>query len=182
MTSSHGALPGRVLDPIGFWRISEDESVDGSDKRPWPQFHGARNIDRSMELTFMRNGFIESYEFGYHVCRVCGLQSKDTGCVSLTDGFFVWPEGLVHYVEVHNVVLPQEFLDHIRLTGSSLLEKRNEVSKNKAGHSIAIWNRDTALPEAVSEDVARWVVANASPFVWQPSCENDECSLRCCWR
>lgn len=31
----------------------------------------------------------------------------------LTDGVYVWPEGLAHYVELHNVHLPQEFVDHV---------------------------------------------------------------------
>jgi hypothetical protein len=34
------------------------------------------------------------------------------GAYELTDGKWVWPEGLDHYVEVHGVVLPSEFVDH----------------------------------------------------------------------
>jgi hypothetical protein len=29
----------------------------------------------------------------------------------------VWPEGLAHYVEVHSVRLPDEFIDHMRSQG-----------------------------------------------------------------
>jgi hypothetical protein len=32
----------------------------------------------------------------------------------LTDGIWVWPEGLVHYVERHQLPLPQQFIDHAR--------------------------------------------------------------------
>ncbi|NED11579.1 hypothetical protein [Streptomyces sp. SID9124] len=38
-----------------------------------------------------------------------------TGAGSLvTDGTWLWPTDLVHYVRRHHVALPQEFLDHIR--------------------------------------------------------------------
>ena len=33
----------------------------------------------------------------------------------MTDGVWLWPEGLYHYVEDHNVRLPKEFISHIRL-------------------------------------------------------------------
>ena len=36
------------------------------------------------------------------------------GSREYTDGTFVWPEGLPHYVEHHQVRLPQEAIDHIR--------------------------------------------------------------------
>lgn len=36
------------------------------------------------------------------------------GSRDLTDGTFVWPEGLAHYVERHDVKLPDHFLQHVR--------------------------------------------------------------------
>lgn len=39
-------------------------------------------------------------------CRVCG---EYVGRRCLTDGRWVWPEGLAHYVEVHGVALPAPF-------------------------------------------------------------------------
>lgn len=43
---------------------------------------------------------------GTSFCRVCG---QANGSAELTDGVrFVWPEGLAHYVEAHNVRLPAE--------------------------------------------------------------------------
>lgn len=32
----------------------------------------------------------------------------------LTDGVYVWPEGLAHYVKAHAVRLPDDFLAHVR--------------------------------------------------------------------
>jgi hypothetical protein len=48
----------------------------------------------------------------------CGIADSSMGSRDLTDGTWVWPQGLAHYVEVHNVMLPQEFIDHV-LAGAS---------------------------------------------------------------
>lgn len=38
--------------------------------------------------------------------------SKFMGCTTLTDGKYVWPEGLAHYVSVHAVRPPEDFVRH----------------------------------------------------------------------
>ena len=43
------------------------------------------------------------------------------GSWDLTDGTWVWPQGLSHYVEVHGVVLPEEFVSHV-LSGPVLVK------------------------------------------------------------
>ena len=35
------------------------------------------------------------------------------GTQDLTDGTWVWPEGLAHYVRVHGIALPDEFVAHM---------------------------------------------------------------------
>ena len=40
---------------------------------------------------------------GWSTCRICGQENGDA---ELTDGEFLWPEGLAHYVEAHEVRLP----------------------------------------------------------------------------
>ena len=40
--------------------------------------------------------------------------NRGNGSLELTDGTYVWPEGLAHYVEQHGVKLPGEFLEHAR--------------------------------------------------------------------
>jgi hypothetical protein len=35
------------------------------------------------------------------------------GSRDLTDGIWIWPEGLVHYVETHHLALPAEFMERI---------------------------------------------------------------------
>jgi len=56
----------------------------------------------------------------YSWCRFCcGIADSSTGSCDLTDGAWVWPEGLAHYIEAHGVVLPQDFINHV-LSGPSL--------------------------------------------------------------
>ena len=42
---------------------------------------------------------------------LCG---KTNGCAEVTDGVYLWPEGLAHYVREHSVRLPDDVLDHIK--------------------------------------------------------------------
>jgi hypothetical protein len=50
---------------------------------------------------------------GYSWCRFfCGAPHKELGSAELTDGIWVWPEGLSHYVRTHHILLPEEFIQH----------------------------------------------------------------------
>ena len=61
---------------------------------------------------------------GYSPCRICGQQN---GALELSDGVFVWPDGLAHYVSDHLVKPPQEFVVHALAALASLEEAgRNE--------------------------------------------------------
>lgn len=49
---------------------------------------------------------------GVSYCRFdCG--ETNMGCRDLTDGVYLWPEGLSHYVKKHDVALPFNFALHI---------------------------------------------------------------------
>ncbi len=48
---------------------------------------------------------------GYSWCRFrCGADHSEMGSCELTDGEWIWPAGLVHYVRHHGIVLPDEFV------------------------------------------------------------------------
>ena len=47
---------------------------------------------------------------GYATCRCCGLSGPPMGSRDLTDGMWVWPEGLSHYLRAHCLPLPEAFL------------------------------------------------------------------------
>ena len=52
---------------------------------------------------------------GYAACRFPdGPHGREMGCCDLTDGFWLWPEGLWIYVSRYHVRLPDEFVAHMR--------------------------------------------------------------------
>ncbi len=79
---------------------------------------------------FVRPGWIDAHSLGVLLhylrsapefgafrgrswCRFqCGVGHKIMGHREFWDGVWVWPEGLAHYVESHDVFLPDEFLKH----------------------------------------------------------------------
>jgi hypothetical protein len=55
-----------------------------------------------------------TYFMGTSWCRFqCGIPNEAMGSEELTDGQWVWPAGLSHYVRVHNITLPDEFIAHV---------------------------------------------------------------------
>ena len=52
---------------------------------------------------------------GFSWCRMgCEPIPQDLGTQDLTDGTFIFPEGLAHYIAHHNVKPPEEFLSFIK--------------------------------------------------------------------
>lgn len=102
------------LVEVGFWRAGGlDPAVlcDASSTRAEP--------DADMIQYITRAAFVESAELGFSFCRIpgCMLQSRGNpamGSATMSDGVYVWPEGLHHYVGVHGLPLPPRFLEHIR--------------------------------------------------------------------
>jgi hypothetical protein len=65
--------------------------------------------ERDVIAMYLSGGLIVRTYMGYSKCRFCGKQNGD---VELSDGVFVWPEGLSHYVETHAIRLPDRFVTH----------------------------------------------------------------------
>jgi hypothetical protein len=66
--------------------------------------------DRDAVADYLQRGHIARLYMGYSPCRICGERN---GVLELSDGTFVWPEGLRHYVIEHQVRLPDRFIDHV---------------------------------------------------------------------
>ena len=71
--------------------------------------------DRDRIISYLQAGRTFAKWRGLSYCRFgCGADTRAMGSRCLTDGEWVWPEGLAHYVESHEVRLPQEFVDAMR--------------------------------------------------------------------
>ncbi len=99
-----------MLEALGYWFNDRAPSAYPRPQRlvgPWDE------AERARVVAYLRAGDeLESYR-GTSYCRfACGVPSEQMGSRDLTDGRFAWPEGLAHYVEAHDVRLPEPFIAH----------------------------------------------------------------------
>ena len=98
-----------TLQLIGYWSGNGESEVypaagDFLQESPYP---GQQEV-----VAYLQNGYSMPYiTLGYSTCRICGMDSN--GSQDLSDGKYMWPEGLAHYVECHNLRLPEAFEAHI---------------------------------------------------------------------
>jgi hypothetical protein len=91
---------------IGYWK---------SDRHPdWPDPHAFVDPswdenERHLTSAYLSSGTILRAGAGYSPCRFCGMNN---GSVEFTDGTYVWPEGLAHYIHDHDVRLPRAVVEH----------------------------------------------------------------------
>lgn len=95
---------------IGFWRSDRQLYL------PAPSDFVDRSIpaaERERLITYLSKGVKYFQYLGHSYCRFeCGVPDWNMGAADITDGVYVWPEGLSHYIKEHGVWLPQEFVDH----------------------------------------------------------------------
>lgn len=76
---------------------------------------GWRAGQRKQITAYLRSGWTYAQWRGVSHCRFrCGARRGEMGSRCLTDGIWVYPEGLAHYVECHEVCLPTEFIRTMR--------------------------------------------------------------------
>lgn len=89
------------LRAVGYWRPMDRRRTSS---RPDPRelVDTTRSPQERAELVSrLRAGTVLFRWLGSSTCRFCGLRPNGNTC--LTDGVNVWPEGLAHYVEAHDV-------------------------------------------------------------------------------
>ncbi|KKM81992.1 hypothetical protein LCGC14_1324010 [marine sediment metagenome] len=94
---------------VGFWKgfgAFNDQYPDVTDHID-PTWTGP---EKEAVIVHVGRGKVKRRLRGYSRCRIC---RERNGSVDLHDGVYVWPSGLLHYIETHNVKPPQEFIDHI---------------------------------------------------------------------
>lgn len=64
-------------------------------------------------INYLKAGDVHTPWLGYSTCRLCGCMN---GTECLTDGTYMWPSGLAHYVEVHWIEMDEDFVAHVKNT------------------------------------------------------------------
>lgn len=126
---------------IGFWK-TDDEPKEYID----PDWDSA---ERHMVIAYLLSGKVESRFRGHASCRVCGERN---GSTDLTDGVWIWPEGLAHYLKEHGVRPPQEFVDHVlsKTIGKPKLTAMEMISDEKIREVMGVLGID---PESEVEAI-----------------------------
>jgi len=181
-----------VLHLIGYWWSPWAREL------PHPADHrlaGWGGSERPQLVSYLKIAPIVQMFFGTSYCRFeCG--EANMGSIERSDGVWIWPDGLAHYVERHDVRLPDEFLAHVRRnrfdSSSFRFEYLRDPSPRTSLQKWLAWSSQwasTAQQEAdreaakMFEDLARRRAAEADHLesrlgVSDQRCAWHECSRR----
>lgn len=101
---------------IGYWASPEAPDLPDPSRFVDP---GWDPDEREMIADYLQRGIVARAYLGKSTCRICG---QPAGSLELCDGDYLWPEGLAHYVEAHDVRLPARFIDHVHERAQELEE------------------------------------------------------------
>lgn len=103
--------------PVGYWRwvpnprvpTTINERLAGETAELPLATEGTLKLETAHALIAYlgREEHVRSAYCGWHTCRICGAAC---GTEDVSDGVWVWPSGLAHYVGEHRVELPEEFV------------------------------------------------------------------------
>lgn len=98
-----------IFRVIGFWQSERQLEY------PHPKDFQDPNWDeseRQLVIEHLKTSrSVQAYR-GFSFCRFdCDIGN---GSMDLSDGTYLFPEGLVHYLEEHQVRLPNEFIEHVK--------------------------------------------------------------------
>ncbi len=135
---------------LGYWfhELAPDDL-------PLPQrlVRRSRATDRELVLRYLRGGRTLVRYGAAARCRFADCASA-VGRRELTDGVFVWPEGLAHYVACHDVRLPAHFVAHVRAR-RGLVQPFVLPALRPALYDARPWRR-WARAQRACADLRRW--------------------------
>jgi hypothetical protein len=123
------------LKGVGYWKNDECRRYPQPQRLVQPGWH---TQDLAKIITYLRSGRDYISYLGYSHCRFsdCRDECRERNGVSdLSDGVWVWPEGLAHYIEKHSVILPEEFISTMRLNDWRI-PQQIELPKIETGVSL----------------------------------------------
>lgn len=103
---------------IGYWHPIHPSDINTTTI----QFPDPRKLvdvswcpdSRDQIINYLKNAIVYCTEMDYAYNRFTNLRDEDMGCRELTDGIWMWPEGLYVYVEKYKIKLPEEFVSHMK--------------------------------------------------------------------
>ena len=154
---------------IGYWVLSEEDRKSQlkynpeSEEYPDPKYYVDEkwlSDERNLLISYLKEGLTLCGYWDHSWCRFnCGAEEAKMGSMLLTDDIWAWPEGLVHYVEHHNVILPNKFIEYCRSKDWQIPNDFNLYeSKNNSGFNPNVER---------SEDDEFWLR-------WSKSLKNEE--------
>ncbi len=98
------------FEALGYWF---NELAPNHYPRPHALVGRWQPDRRAAVAAYLRSGTVFERYGGLSYCRFhCGVPNRALGTYDLFDGQWIWPSGLAHYVEAHDVRLPERFVRH----------------------------------------------------------------------
>ncbi|MFD5087508.1 hypothetical protein ACFWOG_33370 [Kitasatospora sp. NPDC058406] len=145
---------------LGFWYSPESPGLPHPSALIDPDWSES---ERSMIFDCLEGGQLARRFMGVSSCRICGIPN---GSAELTDGEFIWPAGLGHYMLEHSVRrrgrLPPALLRHALVRLADLEEASTDRSWWLATRTMACPWTPTAANSGRS--LSARLYADAEPF------------------
>lgn len=93
-----------ILKTIGYWWSEFEQDLPSPSKHVGPY----SPEEKQRIVSYLQGGDTVHQYRGSSSCRICGCRN---GSTEYTDGEYIWPSGLTHYIEDHDVLLPLEFVE-----------------------------------------------------------------------
>jgi hypothetical protein len=101
-----------MLKAVGYWHSKEEWKLPDPHDLVDDRWEAE---DRARIAHYLENAPRVIPWLGYSFCRFdCGTPPDQMGTCDMSDGLYLWPQGLAHYIRVHHVRLPEEFIEHMR--------------------------------------------------------------------
>lgn len=133
MSATIESASAAPLQMIGFWK---DRIADAF---PLPmELEAPQTLASGLLADFLDAGVVAERWRGMAECRYeC---EGYLGSTDLSDGVWLWPEGLAHYVRYHAVALPPSFVEHVlRRPAISQLRTESLGSRSRSNDSWTTW-------------------------------------------
>ena len=95
-----------LLKIIGYWKSDMEEQYPHPSAFVGPDWD---KDEKQQVIDYLNQGVVLQAYRGLSWCRF-GCKRVNMGSKEMTDGEFLWPEGFVHYIELHNVKPPAQFI------------------------------------------------------------------------